>query len=999
MPSSSARCAQLPRALDKVPFYTALRKFRDFLKGTLDELKEEDIAFANIKIRNLKKDPEKMAALAGDSLLKGESIVEDFMGSELLRPRDMLEEEIQKEMLGADMHKNMLEGDMHKNMLGNTDMHHKELSSDLHKELMSREGMIKTELMSDMSSDRMGPQDLNNMDMDPIRREMMGSGSGDDSMKREMIGEDGRRDMLYGNSDPISGLLGDEQIKLEMNDLCVKEELEEDEEVSKITPQSLFKLNGMSREQLESLDCPTIPIRKKRGRPKKTPDDPNMPDRPRPRSMSQQQQHMAGVVPPGGLGPPGALMCNGLSPPLMDDMPRKKRGRPKKVLPDGSVPPPKRPGRKPKALKEMLQQQQQHGPPMGHMGAMPLHDTSPHHMALNHMNGIMSPQGFSPNHNNQTFSPQYGGGGAGGQPPMMGQHGGQGMHNPQQQYMHPHSQMGPMHQGSGLTPTHPGAAAMNHNTHNTPLTPGSNSAGIHPSLHHNPLSSGGNPCQGGRGPTPHQFGQSPGYTSSPVTPQHHMPPHYPGHMHQHTEPHKHELPPMEEDHQLGLSPPPASPVMAQPDFDPPTSMPESEPHSLPSSDARPTPLTPNHPSPAPSHMDTSQPMHSNPSTPVDHSNTSYSSFPPSYQSSAPHHSPAKHVSSPSMASLGGINKSDVASKSLSGLESLVDQIPSISGDHHETSSQHSTHSSTHSATHSNNCSNPTTPAPPPPQQASHPPFSPGPPPYGSNSSSYPSQPTIPQASVSHYNSPQHPYSPHYSSPQQQAPYSPHYSSNSTNLNSTNFSVSSLAHSSLTTSLSYSNSGPSTHSSTPATSPSTTPSTSSFSVSSLTGGSPTPAPSLYSSSSYSPVPPGPSLSHSSYPEIMGSPMLAPTPPMGSSFMGSPGLMSSPGSMSSMPGSGGMGAMGSIHSPMSATASQLPYPYSQYSDSGPPHYPSPASHASFPHYPSSAPPGFHVPSPRFPYPSPYSNSPYAQGYSQNAMLERIKHSGMGMGFGSF
>uniref|UniRef100_A0A2P2I1A9 G/T mismatch-specific thymine DNA glycosylase n=1 Tax=Hirondellea gigas TaxID=1518452 RepID=A0A2P2I1A9_9CRUS len=1007
MPSSSARCAQLPRALDKVPFYTALRKFRDFLKGTLDELKEEDIAFANIKIRNLKKDPEKMAALAGDSLLKGEAIVEDFMGSDLLRPRDMLGEDIHKELMGNDIHKSLLGGDMQKNMLGDemhkhmldsTDMN-KEVGSDMHKDMINRENMPKTEMMGDMqgeariNSDGLNNQDMNNMDMDPMRREMMGGGSGGgEGIRRDMMGlDEGRRDMMYGNNDNMSAMLGDENIKLEMSDLCVKEELEEEEDVSKITPQSLFKLNGMSREQLESLDCPTIPIRKKRGRPKKTPDDPNTPDRPRPRAMSQQQVGASG--PPGSTGPPGSMMCNGLSPPLIDDVPRKKRGRPKKLLPDGSIPPPKRPGRKPKALKEMLQQQQQ-VPPMGHMGSMPpIHDGSPHPMAMNHMNGIMSPQGFSPNHNNQTFSPQYG---SGGQTPVMGQHSGQGMHNPQQQYMHPHSQMGGMHQGSGLTPTHPSSTSMNHN-HNGPLTPGSsNPSGSHPGVHHNSHTPSGNLTPGARGPTPHQFGQSPGYSPSPVTPQHHMPPHYPNHMQQqHTsENMKHEMPQMEEDHQLGLSPPPASPVMAQPDFDPPTSMPESEPPSQPPSDTRQASQTPNHPSPAPSHMEPSQAMHSNPSTPIDH-NSSYPSYPPSYQSTAPHHSPAKHVPSPSIG-MGAINKGDVASKSLSGLESLVDQIPSISGDHHETSSQHSTHSSTHSVTHSNTCSNPTTPAPPPPQQPSHPPFSPGPTPYGSSSSqSYPSQSAPSQPPVSHYNSPQHPYSPHYSSPQQQTPYSPHYSSNSTNLTSTNFSVSSLANSSLTTSLSYSQSS---HSTTPATSPSTTtPSTSSFSVSSLTGGSPTPAPSLYSNSSYSPAPSGPSLSHSSYPDIMGSPMLAPTPPMGSSFMGSPGLMSSPGSMASMPGSGSMGSMSSLHSQMTAS-SQLPYPYSQYSDAGSPHYPSPASHSSFPHYPGSA-PGFHVPSPRFPYPSPYANSPYAQGYSQNAMLDRIKHSGMGMGFGSF
>lgn len=34
MPSSSARCAQLPRAADKVPFYAALKKFRDHLNLT-----------------------------------------------------------------------------------------------------------------------------------------------------------------------------------------------------------------------------------------------------------------------------------------------------------------------------------------------------------------------------------------------------------------------------------------------------------------------------------------------------------------------------------------------------------------------------------------------------------------------------------------------------------------------------------------------------------------------------------------------------------------------------------------------------------------------------------------------------------------------------------------------------------------------------------------------------------------------------------------------------
>ncbi|XP_069174457.1 uncharacterized protein [Procambarus clarkii] len=54
MPSSSARCAQLPRALDKVPFYSALRKFRDYLKGILTELDDEEVVFTHVKLTNYK---------------------------------------------------------------------------------------------------------------------------------------------------------------------------------------------------------------------------------------------------------------------------------------------------------------------------------------------------------------------------------------------------------------------------------------------------------------------------------------------------------------------------------------------------------------------------------------------------------------------------------------------------------------------------------------------------------------------------------------------------------------------------------------------------------------------------------------------------------------------------------------------------------------------------------------------------------------------------------
>jgi hypothetical protein len=52
MPSSSARCSQLPRAEDKLPFYTGLKKLRDFVNGTLYSLNEIEITFPDIKIKD-----------------------------------------------------------------------------------------------------------------------------------------------------------------------------------------------------------------------------------------------------------------------------------------------------------------------------------------------------------------------------------------------------------------------------------------------------------------------------------------------------------------------------------------------------------------------------------------------------------------------------------------------------------------------------------------------------------------------------------------------------------------------------------------------------------------------------------------------------------------------------------------------------------------------------------------------------------------------------------
>lgn len=47
MPSSSARCAQFPRAQDKVHFYIKLRELRDQLKGIQrsTEIEEVDYSF------------------------------------------------------------------------------------------------------------------------------------------------------------------------------------------------------------------------------------------------------------------------------------------------------------------------------------------------------------------------------------------------------------------------------------------------------------------------------------------------------------------------------------------------------------------------------------------------------------------------------------------------------------------------------------------------------------------------------------------------------------------------------------------------------------------------------------------------------------------------------------------------------------------------------------------------------------------------------------------
>ena len=56
MPSSSARCSQLPRAVDKLPFYIALRKLRDHLRGDLPTLDDTEVIFPDL---DLKVEPKK----------------------------------------------------------------------------------------------------------------------------------------------------------------------------------------------------------------------------------------------------------------------------------------------------------------------------------------------------------------------------------------------------------------------------------------------------------------------------------------------------------------------------------------------------------------------------------------------------------------------------------------------------------------------------------------------------------------------------------------------------------------------------------------------------------------------------------------------------------------------------------------------------------------------------------------------------------------------------
>ena len=74
MPSSSARFTQLPRAIDKVPFYLALKKYRDHLCGKLPELRDEEIYFPDLNLKVVPK-AERLAEIARQEAESGQLLI------------------------------------------------------------------------------------------------------------------------------------------------------------------------------------------------------------------------------------------------------------------------------------------------------------------------------------------------------------------------------------------------------------------------------------------------------------------------------------------------------------------------------------------------------------------------------------------------------------------------------------------------------------------------------------------------------------------------------------------------------------------------------------------------------------------------------------------------------------------------------------------------------------------------------------------------------------
>lgn len=89
MPSSSARCAQLPRAADKVPFYAALKKFRDYLNGLVPEYDENDYVFNDPKYSQISTEAElkEEAAIAFTAIEGAEVVMADPNKKKRGRPK------------------------------------------------------------------------------------------------------------------------------------------------------------------------------------------------------------------------------------------------------------------------------------------------------------------------------------------------------------------------------------------------------------------------------------------------------------------------------------------------------------------------------------------------------------------------------------------------------------------------------------------------------------------------------------------------------------------------------------------------------------------------------------------------------------------------------------------------------------------------------------------------------------------------------------------------
>jgi hypothetical protein len=388
------------------------------------------------------------------------------------------------------------------------------------------------------------------------------------------------------------------------------------------------------------------------------------------------------------------------------------------------------------------------------------------------------------------------------------------------------------------------------------------------------------------------------------------------------------------EHNLG-SPSPTSPSIGPPDFDPPTSMPEetSDGPQNPSRAGKEDISTDNPQNP-------SECRFASPAPSNDASNMAYQNYGNFRQESENH--PVigySQGSTPEYNPKRNLNQ-DVSSKSLSGLESLVDQIPSIGeGEAHH----HGTGSSSNGEEHFDS-------------GHTHP--------GQFNDDSYLSG----YHSGSQYNG---------SSSGNPNSYSPHFTSSSTNYSvstsnsyslhhssaSMNFSVSSLANSSA--SVNHDVGGQVS---------------SSFSVSSL-------------ASNYASI----NSNVNSYSNLMGA-----SHPMGSHMMGGANAMFGSGmSGGIMERACGMGSsMGSLTSPVSLTnpmgsMNSLPYPYGQYSHGASSYSSTPGG--GFPYTPAHS---LHMPSPNYPYTSPYSNTTYPQpGYLPNHMLDRIKQDRMDISFGGF